>query len=220
MLMTLYCPTCNRSSDECRFIGDFCEYCIAARLKRKMPEMVKVYQCRFCKRMKVGNTFLGDGEDDMKALGKAIRVALRMGEDSKVRVNEYTNWGMARCMIQMQYEGQRIDFDANMRVKMLHETCQRCYRMSAGYYQAVMQLRGNRVKMDKLVSKIEWFMKKNGGFVTKIVDEENGVDVYVSDKEIAASFFVYVRLKPTKSFRLFGVKRGKKVYRNTYAVHL
>lgn len=217
--MTIHCPICNRSSDDVRFVGDFCEFCIADRLKRKIPEVVKVYQCRFCEKMKVGSTYMG-GPGDMNALGKAIRVALGLKEIYKVKVNEYTNWGMARCMITCEYEDQRIDFDASIKVKVLHETCQRCYRISAGYYQAIIQLRGNRVKIDALAGKVQRFFVKEGGFVTKTEQAENGIDIYVSDKLIAAEFFKYMRLKPKKSWRLFGVKNGKDLTRNTYALHL
>jgi NMD protein affecting ribosome stability and mRNA decay len=37
---------------------------------------------------------------------------------------------------------------------------------------------------------------------------------------MANAFFHDYDLKPTRSFRLYGMKRGKKVYRNTYSLRL
>ena len=60
--MTIHCPTCNRSSDDTRFIGSFCEFCIIKKIEKAVPDSVIIYQCRFCKMIKEGNTFVNRQE--------------------------------------------------------------------------------------------------------------------------------------------------------------
>lgn len=213
--MTIYCPTCNRSSEQAAFVGEFCEFCISDKLRRKLPEMIRVYQCRFCKKIKVVNTFEEDGE---RSLQRAVAVATKL--DCKVKILEQRRNGIIRCRLYCNYEDGKVSFEQEFKLKIQNETCQRCYRISAGYYQGIVQLRGNRMKMAKITEKLKAYLEKNGGFITKIEDVTNGFDIYVSDKQVTNNFFIQKEMKPERSYRLFGVKNGKKMYRNTYALHL
>ena len=217
--MTIYCPTCNRSSEECAFVGEFCEFCAAEKIKRNidLSGIAKVYQCRFCNRIKVANEFVSMKEDE-DALGMAIRLSLRI-KDCKVMVNDFRR-GIAKCTLVCNYNNESFRFDTDIKVKLLHETCQRCYRISSGYFQGLIQLRGDRVRIERMLKRIERYMESSGAYITKTEDAPNGVDVYVSDKKAANEFFIEKKIKATRSYTLYGIKRGKQVYRNTYAVHL
>jgi NMD protein affecting ribosome stability and mRNA decay len=213
--MKIHCPTCSRSSDEAVFIGEFCEFCIAEKVKRKLPKEIAVHQCRFCNRVKVANTFFG-GTDS--TWGRALAEAT--GEECRVKALEREKNGTVKCRIICRYGGGKVAFDHDFKVRVAHETCQRCYRMSSGYYEGVVQLRGNRIKIERVQEKLKRFVERRGGYITRTDDVLNGVDLYVSDKEMANGFFAMTELKPERSFRLYGVRNGKKVYRNTYALHL
>lgn len=215
--MARYCPTCNRSSDECQFVGEFCEHCIAGKLRRTMPKMIRTYQCRFCNRVKVGQTFMDPG-NEKRVLGKAI--AHELGSEFEVGVLNYGHRGVATCRVTKKFDGVPVSFEIDITIKELHETCQKCYRISAGYYQGIVQLRGNRDKMARLMAKLSRYLERRGGYITKVEDAPNGIDIYVSHKEAANGFFIAHDLKPVKSYRLWGVKRGKKVNRNTYSLHV
>ncbi|MDE1865707.1 MAG: hypothetical protein KGH94_03685 [Candidatus Micrarchaeota archaeon] len=215
--MPKYCPTCNRSSEDCLFVGEFCEFCTADKLKKGIPKQMRVLQCRFCKRVKVGNTFIEAG-NERRVLGKAIMH--QIGEGFEVGVLEFGRNNIARCMITKKFDEGKVAFEQDIVIKLQHETCQRCYRISAGYYQGIVQLRGNREKMDRMAGKLNRYLERRGGYITKVEEVQNGVDIYVSDKEAANNFFIDHDFKPLRSFRLWGVKRGKRVYRNTYSLHL
>jgi NMD protein affecting ribosome stability and mRNA decay len=81
-------------------------------------------------------------------------------------------------------------------------------------------LRGSGERINNLIKKITKYVERREGFITKIEIVENGKDVYVSDKLIMNEFFKDYELKPKRSFRLYGMKRGKKLFRNTYSLHL
>lgn len=215
--MPIYCPTCNRSNEECQFIGEFCEFCIADKLRKTIPKKVDVYQCRFCNRVKVGQTWVEAG-NEKRALGKAIMHDLN--NKFEVGVLDFGRRNRAKCMITKKLDLGSVSFEEDIEIKILHETCQRCFRISAGYYQGIVQLRGNREKMDRMMAKLSRYLERRDGYVTKVEEVQGGIDIYVSNKDAANGFFIAHDLKPVKSYRLWGMKKGKKVNRNTYALHL
>jgi nonsense-mediated mRNA decay protein 3 len=215
--MPIYCPTCNRSSDDCHFVGEFCEFCTGDKLRKKIPKSLTVYQCRFCKRVKVGNTWLEAG-NEKRVVGKAVMHDI--GNGFEVGILEFGRNGIAKCLMTKKIDDAEVSFEAEIGIKRLHETCQRCYRISAGYYQGIVQLRGDREKMNRMMAKISRYLERRGGYITKVEDVTNGIDIYVSDKEAANNFFIDHDLKPLRSYRLWGMKKGKKVNRNTYALHV
>jgi nonsense-mediated mRNA decay protein 3 len=215
--MPIYCPTCNRSSDDCQFIGEFCEFCLGDKEKRKMPKQIKVFQCRLCSRLKVGQTYMETG-NEKRVLGRAINHEI--GSQYEVGVLDFGRNNVARCMITRKTDDGDIKFEAEFDIKQLHETCQRCFRISAGYYQGIVQLRGNREKMDRLMAKLSRYLERRKSYITKVEDVSNGIDIYVSNKEETNNFFMAHDLKPLRSYRLWGMKMGKKVNRNTYSLHV
>jgi len=213
--LTKYCPICNRSSDEIRFIGSFCEKCTIDRIKKKIPTNIKILQCRFCKRIKEGQTF---SKISNKSIARAIKLGLKLPGEVKVKgfddeqINSY---------ITDEVDNEKVEFPMQFAYKIAHETCQRCYRISSGYYEAVVQLRGNPEKIKNLIQKITKYVERREGFIARTEKVALGeTDLYISDKLMTNEFFHDYKLKPTRSFRLYGMKRGKKLYRNTYSLHL
>jgi nonsense-mediated mRNA decay protein 3 len=213
--MTIYCPLCNKSSDEIRFVGNFCEECIIKKLEKKIPENCVLLQCRFCKRIKEGKTFSKMGN---KSVARSIKISLKIPDEIKVKfhTDEFID-----AIITSIVENEKVSFPKRFMYKIKHETCQRCYWIASGYYEAVVQLRGNRFRIDNLVKKLKKYIERRDGFIAKIENvENNGVDVYTSNKLMMNDFIHDYDLKATRSYRLYGMKRGKSVYRNTYSLHL
>jgi len=214
--MTIYCPTCNRSSDDTRFLGNFCEFCIIKKIEKAIPDSVIIYQCRFCKMIKEGNTFAAFKN---RSFAGAIEAELRLNSEWRVKVRDYTD-GEVDCVFIKNYENEKVGFPKRLKYKIARQTCQRCERISGGYYEAILQLRGDWDRINNLIAKITKYVGRRNGFIAKMEKVENGKDLYMSDKLMANEFFHDYDIKPTRSFRLYGVKRGKRVYRNTYSLHL
>lgn len=151
------------------------------------------------------------------SLSRAVKVGHRL--QCEVKVIGHTGKEIDAVFV-FEVDGERVSFPRRLQYKVLHETCQRCYRISSGYYEAVIQLRGDMYRINNLIAKVTKYVQRRGGFIAKIEDVNEGRDVYVSDKLMMNEFFKDYGLKPTRSFRLYGMKRGKKLYRNTYSLHL
>jgi NMD protein affecting ribosome stability and mRNA decay len=210
--MTIYCPLCNKNSDEIRFIGNFCEDCVVAKLSKNVPETATILQCRWCKRIKDGETF---ARMSNKSLAHAVKVGLKLKED--VKVTAHTGKEMDAVFI-FDVDGEKVQYNRKLPYKIAHETCQRCYRISSGYYEAVVQLRGDKQRIENMIAKLTKYVQRRGGFIAKTEDMDNGKDVYLSDKLMTNTFFKDYDIKPTRSFRLYGMKKGRKLFRNTYSV--
>ncbi|MGC8669953.1 MAG: NMD3-related protein [Candidatus Micrarchaeia archaeon] len=211
--MVKYCPICNRSSNEARFIGEICEYCTSDALKKRVPEVVTIYTCRFCSRLKTGSEY---NEISGKALAEAMQHELKVA-DCTFNVKSY-DFERRNILIEFICYGGQLVFTKEIRLKIQHQTCPTCYKKHSGYYEAVVQLRGSDEKVQRIMGKLLWYVEKRGAFVTKTEKVRNGYDIYTSSKSITSEFFSYYHLKPIKSYELYGLKSGKKVYRNIYAL--
>ena len=208
------CPTCNRSSSECRFIGEFCEFCATDIAKRHAPEIVVVEQCRLCERIRIKGVYRSMDNDSIKYV---IESEMKM-PGWKVEVESIAD---REAIAEFYYSLYRdIAFEKSVHMKIVHRTCTDCFRRSSGYYEAIVQLRGEPAKVEKASERIDKFLQSRGAFIAKIEKTEGGCDIYLSSKDAISEFFMQRKLTPKKSFHLYGMKKNKRLYRNTYYLRL
>ncbi len=208
--MIKYCPICNRSSDKFRFVGEFCEVCVADKMKKNIPDRIEIERCKSCGRIraKEGYIQLDNGtlrEAVKRSLGTKCEVKIVKQKEKSAVVNFH-------CEADYGY----ADFDKEIMLNFRKIMCIDCYRKTSGYYEALVQLRGVQQKADKAMSKITRYVEKNGAFISRIDETEHGIDIYISDKEMMNHFFQLYKMKPKRSFTLHGVKNGRRIYRNVY----
>ena len=209
--MAKHCPLCNRSSDDIEFVGEFCKACISKRFAKKIPEKIDVQLCKSCKRIRVKGRFVSpDGEKLEELVNSKLRPSvahLLSRTDDSVSVEVYdSETGVAvEKMLALEYK------------KML---CERCFKKAGGYYEAVFQLRGNETREESVLKRLTKHMTRKGEYIARVEKVRNGMDVYVSSKALASAFVAEKKLDATVTYTLSGVRRGRKVYRNTYAIHL
>lgn len=214
--MIIHCPTCSRSSDTTRFIGDFCEVCTIDRLKKGLPDHVTIQRCQRCGGIRVKGQYRHMG---ISSLGELIGSELHM-PDCKARVVSY-HGNSAMVEFVFDVDGDFVKFERVLGIKAVRRMCQRCYRISSGYYEAIVQLRGDaQGRVANTMDRLTEFMTRGGGFIAKTERVQDGFDVYVSDKKQVQEFFLQKRLKTQISSKLSGIKNGKRVYRNTYLLRL
>ncbi|HUY69965.1 MAG TPA: NMD3-related protein [Candidatus Baltobacteraceae bacterium] len=214
-MVILHCPTCNKTSEELRFIGNFCESCVLDKLKTRTPNRGIIYTCRFCNRVALGNDY---SDQTNKSLSRALNIYLHI-KNCNIKVREFDG-KVAHCELIYDIEGDMARFNCDIPIKVEHKTCMNCYRRSSGYFEAVIQARGEAKKVDKLISNITKFAERRDSFITKIEPMGNGSDIYVSNKIVVNEFFARFKLKPKRSYILYGLVRGKEAYRNVYSLHL
>jgi NMD protein affecting ribosome stability and mRNA decay len=206
------CPICNRSSEEVSFYGEFCVDCAGKRLKSKMQNEIDMTVCKDCRRIKVAGIFMEIGDKSVEQLlGSALK-------HYSVRLIHFSN-GIARIRVKEEgHEGPAVEM--NVHIKQLITLCDSCAKKRAGYYEAVVQLRGDEGKVKRTAVSLGRYLDKNGAFITKTEEKEHGVDIFTSDKKSTLAFISSRHLKWKGSFELHGEKAGRKLYRNTYFITL
>jgi NMD protein affecting ribosome stability and mRNA decay len=210
--MPKHCPTCNKSSDEIKFYGDFCYDCAGKKLLSNIGHALEVERCKRCGRVRIPGAYENfDGrslqEIVARKFGKYEISVLKYDENSVlVEFAETSERGTLAAEKELQLDYKKI-------------LCDRCYKKASNYHEAVVQLRGNRESIERMLKRLQNYIERGGEFITKIEEADNGINVYVSSKRATAEFIAHARLHPVVSYTLMGLKNGKKVYKNTYAIH-
>jgi len=93
--------------------------------------------------------------------------------------------------------------------------CTECAKKAGGYYEAVLQIRAN--KKDEIMKVVE----KYGDAVSRVKEVRGGIDVFFVKKNVAKKVSRVLRAMGYEiktSYKLIGVKEGKKIYREYYSV--
>ena len=106
--------------------------------------------------------------------------------------------------------------EKNINVKVKRHLCPLCQKRRGGYYEAVIQARGK--SKEEIMNDLDNFLK--AGDVTKIVPVTGGYDIFIMKKAKAKRIAKQLKdkYKVKESFKLAGVKKDKKLYRNYYSV--
>lgn len=187
------------------------------KLAKGIPNSMEISYCKRCGRIKTPGGY-SHMHNDSLAMAMLHELKGMKGELKVLRYNDQTM--TADVEFKMPVDGSTLFFEKQIALKLTHKICIDDYRKSAGYYEATVQLRGNRARIDKMMEKLRVFIEDRGAFITKVEDKENGLDVYTSDKLMTNNFFMLYKLKPKRSYTLYSIRNGKKVYRNTYLLRL
>lgn len=209
--MVKHCPICNRTSDKFTFYGEFCSECTKKDIVAKVNKDIEITRCKRCGRIRIPSMFAPPDGDGVEA------IINRQIKPYRFKLGEVVGNRAEGMVID---DSKRAEADYGFEISFKDTLCERCARLASGYYEAVFQLRGGRKKVDAMAGRIERYFEHYLEFISRITDVDNGTDVYVSSKTMATSFVKRNRLKPTMSYTLWGLKNGKKFYRNTYAIRL
>lgn len=213
--MEIHCPICGKTSKQMRFIGNFCESCTIKKILRQLPEEAKIKTCRVCNKIWSNGAYVPESNQTVSV---AIKQALGQ-KNCQIDVLD-SRENKEEVSFEYMLDGQKVSFKRQIAIKRIPETCRQCSMEQSGYYEALIQLRSDEKTAKKLLDSLEDFVKENESFISKIVEMRNGYDVYVSSKKTANKFFSFHKLKPIKSFTLYGMRRGKKLYRNIYSLKI
>ncbi len=211
--MPKYCPTCGNSSDKVRFYGNFCEDCTKRKFSEDLIESAEVIRCKRCGRIKSRGVFVPPNGQNLAAAIKQVF------KHKDVKLIDYSE---DSALIDLSSLTDNGTVNIEHRIKLMYKKvlCDVCYKKACNYHEALMQLRGNPDKIEKIMQRLTKYYEIHDQFISKIETADGGLDVYLSSKALAKLFVMKQRLHPETSFTLAGVKNGQRVYKNTYAIRL
>ena len=202
----LTCPKCGNDSDNIDFIDAFCIKCAAERIVIACPKKIEIAECKHCSRMRIR----GEWTKNRQELDSYI-VSKCKGEFSRA-VYDNENDDVIFFIIKNGKQ-LRITKKLNLEIKIV--TCENCSRLSGGYYESIIQLRGDEEMVKKYLRKLE---KALGISLLKIEIVKGGVDLYGMSNEKTMQMLANFELKNVMTRKLFGRRDGKPVFRTTYSV--
>ncbi|MGD0327663.1 MAG: NMD3-related protein [Halobacteriota archaeon] len=231
MTLKSICPSCGEPSD------GICERCLAQdRNIAAVPGVLTIKICPMCS----DHFFRGHWRDEDldHAITRVVEEALTIDADEatvKVILNEVTPT-MVRARVEVDVphlgETQHKSYDVDVRVD--RATCDRCCRVSGGYYESKVQIRADRRMPDEselhraveiVTRTIESAQKADRlAFIAKTIQLREGLDLYVGTvkaaKRIVRALVREMGGSFSDSAKLVGRRDGKDIYRVTFVVRL
>lgn len=231
--MELICPRCGKSSTKISFVGDFCLGCTLESKRQVLPDYIEIVICpktgvirtsgkaepkqkaqRYSvSKKKVGEKWIKPDNALIKQMVK--RPFKRAGFDCKYKMGD-----KFVTIYLMSVDGERIEYKHPFEIRYKKILSPMAGRAAGGYFEAIVQLRGDRTKMERFKRKILKELNKYT-FIAKEVELHEGIDIYVGQKGRIQEIFRDLKLKTVRSKKLSGQRRdGKRLYRDTFLVRL
>ena len=237
-IQTSICPRCGAPTDE----GGFCPQCRAAdtRLLTCEPRVTAVY-CPVCESQKHGKTWSdlrvprGDRVADLAVSASSIH---KDAKDVRVTVRSAeTGPNRTVCTLDVEATLYSLPVHETGEVEILwqKEACDRCSRISGGYYESIVQVRATGRKINgyerevavNIAEQAEDSLQESGdrlSFISELKESKDGVDIVAGSQhlgqEVARMVTGALGGRYTTHPKLVGEKDGKPLYRVTYSIRL
>jgi nonsense-mediated mRNA decay protein 3 len=232
-----FCPLCGEPSE-----GDLCGRCRAERTRwMEVPPRVECITCPTCGSRKTGAVWqdapLSREELTRELAIQAVRLVPEARHPERIRVTSRErspNRTIATVRVKADLFGIPVEDEAIIEVVWRGETCDRCSRISGGYFEGVVQVRAagrplsprEREVAARIACEVEERLQEGGArlsFISRMTDEE-GLDIVVGQnamgEEIAREIIGALGGRYTAHPKLAGEKDGRRLYRITYSVRL
>lgn len=229
-----FCPRCGATDKP--FIRGFCRDCFAASHELVVfPSKIELVQCRECEKILLNGRWLAFSEDHVVFL---VKSKIKVRDLLNVRFALDVHWGNENELVVSgkvlgEIDSELFDFPVQTMVLLKSTLCPDCSKLSADYYEAVIQVRLNvfsKKRAQEFLNEVQQsvhvlFKSDSLSRITKVVTLPTGFDAYVGSKRAAKTAVEQLAHKHaghvTRSFSLAGVdKSGKTKKRFTFLVRI
>jgi NMD protein affecting ribosome stability and mRNA decay len=203
----IVCPKCGARSDQKEFIHAFCVDCFEFKVK-----YIKDFEfdiCVDCARILLQGRWR---KQNPQELSDYIKSKCK-GDFSEVKYIDNKLIFTIDTVV-----GQRI-LEKDVIVKYNKKLCSDCGRVHGGYFEAIVQLRGDKGLIEKYTKKVVDMIQKYS-FVSKVEEIKEGTDIYSGNTKESFKILSIMKLKYHSTKKLFGMRDGHRIYRTTFAVRL
>jgi nonsense-mediated mRNA decay protein 3 len=203
----IICPKCGRTNAGVQFIDAFCPDCYP--FKVKIPEEMEIRICKKC-----GNVqFRGEWQPyDQETVERIVATKCKGDHD-------WADYDMDKGEITFTIKkpGGDIEIKKPYVVKKIIDMCPNCSRQSGGYFEAIIQLRGDEKKIKRYMMMLMKLLQRTT-FVSKVDEKKEGIDLYVGSSKAVVAVMNETGLRTKMSHTLAGERNGKRIYRTTFLV--
>ena len=237
--MNKFCVKCGKEED---LVNEFCRDCFKEEntLLKHFKE-VKIIICNECGNYLYKNSWKNKEDNELeknieKIAAKLFKKKMILNEEGKlenlkIKVEvpkklKVANKNIVNITLDINVVGSikdvKVEEDYEVPTKVEFSTCNNCKKKAGRYFEAKLQI---RPKNDKILRFVEEYCENRGNlFISKVEEDKNGYDVYLSSQKEARSLGNLLKRKfggeVKESKKLFGRKDGRDVYRATVAFRL
>ncbi len=238
-MAAIFCPKCGKDTDI--LYDNVCRQCFVGN--KKLLECPAVLHLRICPTcgsvFKRGKWSLK--EDEKETVLDCAKDALALdvqAENIELTLSpkqlDYSRYNV-HIEAKAEIKGAPITTSQDTEVRINWETCDMCSRISGGYFEGIVQIRGDRrlpteeelERCREIAEGVAARAQKKGdrlAFIPKIVEVEEGMDVYVGSiklgKQICKAIIDVFGGRFSESPKLVGQRKGEDLYRITFALRL
>ena len=233
----MFCVECGKEGD---LIGPLCPECHSKKhVKVSLPEHIDITVCGHCSAFLIGGAWK-ETDSVREAAEEATRLALSLPKDVSlegltVQLEERDEHTYeARVAVSVTSHGHPFERDATTTIRLKHGSCKECSKQMGSYYEAILQIRGDRQSLDEVTeARVRQMVEarvdalraeSRASFVTKVERVRGGLDYYLgasrAGRLIARELQEAFCAEYKESSSLWGQREGKDVYRVTFLVRL
>jgi len=204
-----FCFVCGKKTE--KLIEGYCEDCYNEKFNLvKIPKDLRIVMCSKCKKIKQGINWKDIEIEDflknnIKTLGKDVKI--------EVKENKIFVTGTLEKSKKSKEEVHEIN------IKPIKTLCLRCSQKLGGYYETVIQLRGNVT--NNILNLLDEKINEKSFYRVEAV--KGGFNLYVGNKSVANDATELIKkkykFKISKSYKLFTKKEGRDVYRTMISIY-
>ncbi|WAI01149.1 60S ribosomal export protein NMD3 [Methanogenium organophilum] len=233
-----FCPKCGgKTANE-----GLCNKCKVESIEWLICEpRVECVICPTCGSMKRGSIWTDVTYDRQQLIEELAFAAVSVHNDLEdpelaISTRDPTP-NRTHCIIYVrgQLYGLPVQKTCELKIIWKKENCDRCSRLSGGYYESTIQVRATdrkpdayeRERVEKIAYDIEESVQEAGerlSFITRVDNTRDGVDIVVSSHNIGDTISRQIVTemggKITRHPKLVGERDGRKLYRITILLRL
>jgi nonsense-mediated mRNA decay protein 3 len=202
----MICPKCGRSDRETKFIEAFCVDCYPYNFK--LPD-IEIEECRRCGKVR----FKGEWQVFNRKKFEDYVASKCRGDFSSVVYDSKTS----TLTFTIKKGTTEVQINKHYGPKKITSICPECSRRAAGYFEAIIQLRGNSYMIKKYQNLLIEFLNRES-FISKVDEKKEGIDLYVGSSKAVLGIINEMGLNALMTKKLMGMKEGKRYYRTTFLI--
>lgn len=163
------CPKCGAPEGSRKFIGPFCIDCATFRIE--VPDKLEVHRCKRCPKTLLRGKWVAVSDEKLSD----YVISKFKGDFSSVAFDP----GTGEAVFLIERDGERIEVKKLINFVILNDICPDCNRQAGGYFEAIIQLRGNEQRVTRYLHVFKERLESEGTFISKFVELKEGLDLYV-----------------------------------------
>lgn len=204
----LVCPKCGKRNDETGFIEAFCAECYPINIQ--LPKKITLLFCKHCNKMLLKGKWIPYNKN---VIGEYLIGKCR-GDFSAAEYDPDSE----TITFTILKRGTEAKVKMIVPVELENVTCITCSRISGGYFESIIQLRGDEKRVEKYKKIFLEELSKKTFIIKEKLQKTGGADLYIGKTKEVIKLMQELGLKAKITRKLIGRQEGKRLYRTTFAI--